>query len=433
MPLHRNLALLGLPPGDRHLLERLLLGAKGEAGFEIVHDLQTADLIISNADDGNVVRKLQARGLSAPVLLIGDSDAGTGWPLLVRPLSTDALVAAIGKLTMAPARSAGAASASPVVPMAVPAGASWRPHTGGFATTEPFAEADFPSTRHSPLSARSAPSAAPGLPPPSAPLTSPVPSADARHSTPVPTANSFQATVPFAALEASDVSATHMSKPVASAPVAQAIETRIATSLASGSSGVSPREIVPPALAQDVLMWRDGPPAAAAPESQRATAPVSKSARGDSDSYWTSNLEAGTMDHPTRPQGLGGEPSASILLVGGPRLAGGSLMKALRGFGHRVDHAPDGGGALSRLAARDYHFVFLDHAALGISTLSLCRSLRRHDRALRVIVIAAQGSWLQRMLARSAGVDAWMIKPLVKKRLQNYLRKRIDDKFSAAA
>ncbi len=410
MTMHRNLALLGLPPFDRYLLEHLLLGEYGEGGFVIVHDLHAADLVISNADDGNVVRNLKARGLAAPVLLIGDSDAGTGWPLLARPVTADALVMAIGQLTMAPARAVGAAPAPSASPVTAAVAAAWRSPAAGFEPTAPFSDSDFPPTRQAPLSALSAPAGG------------------VRNQTP-PSTPGFQATVPFAALEMPGVSVASVSAPADSAAGAKSIETRHVASPATGPIISMPRQVVPPDLAQEVLMWRDGPPAppVAAPVSPPAAAP----ARADLDSYWTSNLAEATLDHPTLPQALGGEPSASILLVGGPRLSDGSLMKALRGFGHRVDHAPDGGGALSRLAARDYGFVFLDQAALGVSTLSVCRTLRRHESKPRVVVIAAKGSWLQRLLANSAGVDAWMIKPLVKKRLQHYLRKRIVEKLTA--
>jgi len=430
---YRRLALLGLPPADRHLLEPLLLGSAGEAGYVIVHDLAEADLIISNADDGHVVRGLQARELSAPVLLIGDSNAGTGWPLLSRPIEPKALVAAVNAL----AAGAGANRSASVLPPAhVPRpSAPWRPDAD---ESQPPAEADFPSTRVVPLSARAdKPVPARGVEWPqalaAAPQTRPgfqatVPFSDSGRASlaqvPAPASESasasapgFQSTVPFAALEMPG-GAPSIEKPVTAAPVVRPA--------AVSNGGVD-------ALAQDVLMWRDGPPAAAAAP---ALAPAPAPSRNDSDSYWTSSLAAETLDHPTAPQALDGEPSASIMLVGGPRLANGSLIKALRGFGHRVDYAPDGGGALSRLTARDYDVVFLDQTALGVSTLSLCRALLKRAAqeglTLRVVVIATTGSWLQRLLARMAGVDTWMVKPLVKKRLKSYLRKVIASRTAGA-
>lgn len=429
---HRRLALLGLPPSDRHLIETLLLGSAKESGYVVVHELEEADLIICNADDGQVVRKLQLRNLNAPVLLIGERDAGSGWPVLPRPLSSQALVAAMSTLAVAPVRPA----PLPGIPVPAPAAtgvpvASWRPPAAAFQSTQPFSEADFPSTRQVPLSATR-------MPAPTRPdLAPPVPAAGVSAASPAANrapavAPGFQATVPFAALETTPGDTPEQRSHQATVRVA-------ARPAPPGNTD---------SLAQDVLMWRDGPaatkaatkpvvPAKAEKTDTAFAGPASRSPGGASlspasggDSYWTSSLASDSLDHPTRPQALGGEPSASILLVGGPRLAGGSLIKALRGFGHRVDHAPDGGGALSRLAARDYDFVFLDHAALGISTLSLCRTLLRRAASdsklkLHVVVIAGQGSWLQHLLARSAGCDAWMIKPLVKKRLQNYLRKRI--------
>ncbi|MBE2262520.1 MAG: hypothetical protein IAE92_07250 [Burkholderiaceae bacterium] len=424
---YRRLALLGLPPADRHLLEPLLLGSAAEAGYVIVHDLEEADLIISNADDGHVVRGLQARQLAAPVLLIGDSDAGTGWPLLSRPIESGALVAAVSTLAAGAGMNRSGSGLPPAHAPRSPA--PWRPDA---AESQPPVEADFPSTRVVPLSARAdvpLPARRVERLQPQAPVAAPetrpgfqatVPFSDsgraslaqvAAPASESASAPGFQSTVPFAALEMAG-GAPPIEKPVR-APVARP---------AVAGNGVN-------ALAQDVLMWRDGPTATAAPAPASASAPAPAPApsRNESDSYWTSSLAPETLDHPTAPQALDGEPSASIMLVGGPRLANGSLIKALRGFGHRVDYAPDGGGALSRLTARDYDVVFLDQTALGVSTLSLCRALLKRAAqerlTLRVVVIATTGSWLQRLLARMAGVDTWMVKPLVKKRLKNYLRK----------
>ena len=115
--------------------------------------------------------------------------------------------------------------------------------------------------------------------------------------------------------------------------------------------------------------------------------------------------------------------------MGEARLAGSSLIRALRGFGYRVDYVPDGEVALSRLASQDYGFAFLDAVSMGRQTLPVCRALRKRARALgqqhlHIVVIAKKSDFLRRLLARMAGCDAWMSLPLERRRLGQYLRSR---------
>lgn len=94
-----RIAMLGLPPVERALMETVLLqDLQRGAGCEIVTDLARADLIVLGTDDVAVVRALQARRLSATVLLIGESDRGTGWRVLSRPVQPHALLEAVAHL-----------------------------------------------------------------------------------------------------------------------------------------------------------------------------------------------------------------------------------------------------------------------------------------------------------------------------------------------
>jgi hypothetical protein len=57
-------------------------------------DPARAALVIANADDAAVVSALKAQMPAAGVVLLGHSDQGTGWPLVPRPLSLQALITA---------------------------------------------------------------------------------------------------------------------------------------------------------------------------------------------------------------------------------------------------------------------------------------------------------------------------------------------------
>jgi CheY-like chemotaxis protein len=136
---------------------------------------------------------------------------------------------------------------------------------------------------------------------------------------------------------------------------------------------------------------------------------------------------AGPSDHPTSPPGqfVTGRVSA-ILLVGGARLAGSSLIRELRGLGCQVDHVQDLSVALERLAGQAYDFAFLDDRSLKGRTRSVCRVLRRRARALRLnltlVVLARDDGVLRRLLARWAGCDTWMTLPLDRDRLARFLQ-----------
>ena len=117
---------------------------------------------------------------------------------------------------------------------------------------------------------------------------------------------------------------------------------------------------------------------------------------------------------------------SAILLVGGARLAGSSLIRELRGLGCQVDHAQDLAAALERLAGQAYGFAFMDDRSLKGRTRSVCRALRRRARALNLnltlVVLARDDGVLRRLLARWAGCDTWMTLPLDRDRLARFLQ-----------
>ena len=99
MPSAFRVALVGLAPGERSLVEAAfsLPGPDG-ARHEMVHDPARANLIILDAEDTRAVHHFRARGLAAPVLLIGQDDAHTGWPAIPRPIERHALLGEAARL-----------------------------------------------------------------------------------------------------------------------------------------------------------------------------------------------------------------------------------------------------------------------------------------------------------------------------------------------
>jgi CheY-like chemotaxis protein len=379
-----RLALVGLPSEERKLLQGLFLeDLQRGNGYELVGDLEKADLIIANADDVSAVRSLQSQKLLAEIFLIGESDAGTGWPVLNRPIRLRAVMEAVSQVT----------------------------------PRQREMDSLSPETRASDLSP------------------------------------AFEATMPFAPLDMGyrpggrgDAGFTVQED--ADRPQFEA--TQPFESEDTGAMPIRPARAVRPAPvdridAKSVLMWRDAqastdhpkskaPPLSFTPAPAILRAVASGEAPRESlaaapDNYGMSSSFPESAEHPTSPQSLaGGGPEEYILLVGEPRLSESSLIRALRGFGFRVDHVADGDIALTRLTSQSYRFVFLDAPSLGEQTLSVCRAIRKRSRAmgipLRQVVIARENQPIRRFFARLAGCDEWMVLPLNRTHLERYVRSR---------
>ena len=140
-----SIALTGLSPTERVLIEGALFPPSGSPipGVFLEHDLAQAQLIIASADDSAAVAALKARDLPARVLLLGSSDRGTGWPVVLRPLRLHAVLEAIRRL-LGPSAGAPVREVEPKPASAV---RGWAQRFGsgpaGFADTQPFLPQDL--------------------------------------------------------------------------------------------------------------------------------------------------------------------------------------------------------------------------------------------------------------------------------------------------
>ncbi|MDP3138852.1 MAG: response regulator [Burkholderiaceae bacterium] len=94
-----SIALLGFTPFERSTFESFFrLAARRQPGYQLVEDTAASALIVANADSAAVMRELTARKPTQHVLLIGASDAGTGWTLLSRPIKLMGVLTAIDQM-----------------------------------------------------------------------------------------------------------------------------------------------------------------------------------------------------------------------------------------------------------------------------------------------------------------------------------------------
>jgi CheY-like chemotaxis protein len=379
-----RLALVGLPPDERKLLQGLFLeDLQRGHGYELVADLEQADLVIANADDVSAVRSLQSQKLQAEILLIGESDAGTGWPVLNRPIRLRAVMEAVSQVTprqremdsLSPeTRASDLGPAFEATMPFAPLDMAYRPGARGDAGFTGQEDADRPQ---------------------------------------------FEATQPF---ESEDTGAMPIRPPPAPAARPAPVDRIDAKSVLmwrdAQASTVHPQSKAPPLSFTPAPASSRAVASGEAPREPRAAAP---------ENYGMSSIFPESAEHPTSPQSLAGDgPEEYILLVGEPRLSESSLIRVLRSFGFRVDHVADGDIALTRLTSQSYRFVFLDAPSLGEQTLPVCRAIRKRSRAmgtpLRQVVIAREKQPIRRFFARLAGCDEWMVLPLNRTLLERYVR-----------
>ena len=95
------------------------LAARRPPGYVLVADAAQANLAVVNADDAAVLRQCIAAPPAPKVLLIGNQDGGTGWPLQKRPLNLMKVLATVESL-LAPTAATVPAAHAPTAPASAP-------------------------------------------------------------------------------------------------------------------------------------------------------------------------------------------------------------------------------------------------------------------------------------------------------------------------
>lgn len=367
MPRSCAIALAGLPPTERALIEGALAHAASALlpGAFIEADPARAALIIANADDAAALKDIKSRAPAGRVILLGNSDQGTGWPLVARPLRLQALMeAARRQLALMQEPDAGA-----VAPKSPAREGTWLSRIGreraGFSDTQPFpldADDEFAQTRQfAPERPRFRPAA------------EPPPAAEAGH-------DGFESTQHFA----------HSVPSVAPS---------------DWEAEVAEWEQAKPQRHVDV------PPASQAPSVAVGTPPVAEPSPPD--------VEADTVP--------GTLPAVDrILIVGLPGTAPAGLIRIVEGAGFPVDFAGSPVAMTEFLAKNVYQYVVLIEVSLGPQAIRLCRHIQRNpgrsSADLRLLIVASHGGLIARMRAWFAGCHAWLPIPLNQSRLLQYLR-----------
>lgn len=103
-----------------------------------------------------------------------------------------------------------------------------------------------------------------------------------------------------------------------------------------------------------------------------------------------------------------------ILALEDQPVAGMLLVAKLKALGHEVDLVTDGTAAWIQFVTGGYRIVVSDWQMPGINGLDLCRMIRREGGSYVyfILISSHQLTSENRKLAREAGVDDFLLKPV---------------------
>ncbi|HEX5738381.1 MAG TPA: hypothetical protein VFY22_07725, partial [Hydrogenophaga sp.] len=94
-----SVALVGFAQNESATFESFFsLAARRPPAYAVQDEVSDAQLLIVNADNPQALNLVQFAELPGRVLLLGNSDGGTGWPLQRKPVKLVAVLAALDAL-----------------------------------------------------------------------------------------------------------------------------------------------------------------------------------------------------------------------------------------------------------------------------------------------------------------------------------------------
>lgn len=139
-----TVALVGFAEAESATFESFFrLAARRPPAYQVQDEVMDAQLLIVNADNLQALHLVQYAELPGKVLLVGNSDGGTGWPLQRKPIKLVSVLAELDRLV-------GVAPKPGSTPARRPAAAAQAPAPArsaadrGFAATEPLTSAPLP-------------------------------------------------------------------------------------------------------------------------------------------------------------------------------------------------------------------------------------------------------------------------------------------------
>lgn len=360
-----TVALVGFSQAESSTFESFFrLASRRPPGYLVQDEVMDAQILIVNADNVQAVMLVRDAELPGRVMLVGSSDAGTGWPLQRKPVKLVAMLAALD----------GIVGASPVEPTRRRA-------------ADDAAGASFQSSQFQGLDASMKLASGRPMPGQHPPAISPGAGAD----------RGFALTQPYGALPPSAlvpaVRGGRRRSPDTEFPPTRPLERGDAAHLRSTippPGHATPAPVARPGVMRmtDFASLEDLPmpsaPRTRSPKSRLSAdkaAPVPEVARGD------------------------------MLLVAESLVEGRILLKRFKKYGLAVDWSREGTQALAMLKAHPYRVVAIDRLKGEPDANQICRAAKQTKGpkgAPVVIMFAPTAGSMDRMKAGLAGSDAYL-------------------------
>ncbi len=371
-----TVALVGFSQAESSTFESFFrLAARRPPAYRVQDEVLDAQILIVNADNRQALMLVKDAELPGRVLLVGNSDGGTGWALQHKPVKLVALLAALDQIV-------GAKRLSPEqLKRGAPPGAT---------TDGSFRASQFQGLNASmQMVSTPAHTVLPDYPP------SMLPSAGADRS--------FAITVPYGA----------ESLPALAPGVKGARQRRSADTefpLTRPMQREEPRAVVPPAKARSApaVSARMSAPPVARPGVMNLTdfggldelpSPPSPAPRSP-----RSHIASDKTTVPETPLG-------DMLLVAESLVEGRILLKRFKRYGLSVDWSRDAPQAVTMLKAHAYRLVVIDRLSGQPDGNQVCRTAKQTKGpkgAPVVIMFAPTAGSMDRMKAGLAGSDAYL-------------------------
>ena len=351
-----TVALVGFSQQEALTLESFLsLPARQSPGYRVQDEVMDAQILIVNADNPQALHLVRHAELPGHVLLIGNTDGGTGWPLQRKPVKLSAVFAELD-LIMGTERTPEAAVGK--------SGAVDSHRPSSRAPSQSSSESGFPSTDLYPLATR--------------PSTAPSPGQRRRSRD-----SEFQLTLPMSQFDLLPPALAPTAAPAQHKPVP--VPARF----------VSPNSAQRPGVVRMTeLGGLDELPFLSA----RAVP-----SRRSSDSL----IPPGQQSAPEASE----PPRGEVLLVAESLVEGRTLLKRFKKYDLSVDWSRESGQAMVMLKAHAYRLVVIDRLSGQPDAFQVCRAAKqakRGGRAPVVFMLAAIAGSMDRMKAGLAGCDAYL-------------------------
>jgi len=348
-----TVALVGFAQSESATFESFFrMAARRPPAYVVQDEVLDAQILIVNADNLQAIHLVQHAELPGRALLIGHSDAGTGWPLQRKPVKLVSVLAALDEIVGARR------------PSATPQGRR-------VAASEPFKASRLHGLDVSMSRSHRPAAPAPAVPP--APKRAPE--------------TEFPLTRP-------------MIRPVSTRPPV-ALPT-LTVRAAPPAGRPAPVRVAHAASPPGVIRLTDfgGLEEVPAPAPRAAASPHPRSVRPQRSRSATGSHEVAEVQR------------GEVLLVAESLVEGRILYKRFKRYGLNIDWCREAAQALAMLKAHPYRLVVIDRLQGEPDAFQICRQAKQSKqptgRAPVVMMFAPSAGSMDRMKAGLAGSDAYL-------------------------